>query len=200
MSRFRDLVTRSRSIRRFDASFPVKRDTLEQLVELAGMTPSAANRQPLRYLAVTEPETAGAVFGCLKWAGYLKEWPGPVPEERPAAYLVMLCRTGDTASAACDSGIAAQTILLGATELGLGGCIIGAFDRDRLMALLDIPDGWTLLMVIALGKPAETVVIDLIDEGEDIRYSRDRHGIHRVPKRKVRDLLVTPEQLRRGMG
>jgi nitroreductase len=193
---FRDLVTRSRSCRRFDESFPVGREVLEGLVELACLTPSAANRQPLRYLPVNDPGTAGAVFDCLKWAGYLKEWPGPEPGERPTAYLLMLCRVEDAAGATCDSGIAAQTILLGAAELGLGGCMIGAIDRKRLMAALDIPESWAIPLVIALGRPAETIVIELIEPDEDIRYWRDNHDIHHVPKRKVSDAMVTAERLK----
>ncbi|MCE1274655.1 MAG: nitroreductase family protein [Chlorobiales bacterium] len=167
------------------------------LVELATMTPSAANRQPLRYLAVTDSGQRGKVFDCLKWAGYLKEWPGPAEGERPTAFLLVLCRNEDAAGPSCESGIAAQTNMLGAAELGLGGCIISAIDRTRLMAELRIPDQWTTLLVIALGRPAETVVIDLIDKGDDIRYWRDQHGIHHVPKRKVGDVLVTVEQLQR---
>ncbi|MBN1929553.1 MAG: nitroreductase family protein [Chlorobiaceae bacterium] len=194
--KFRELVTRSRSIRRFDESAEVSAATLRDLVELACYVPSAANRQPLRYLPVTGAEMLGAVFPCLKWAGYLEEWPGPEPGERPPAALVVLCRNEDASAAACDSGIAAQTILLGAAERGLGGCIVAAIDRERLMRELDLPDAWTVLMVIALGKPAETVVIDQIGPGGDIRYWRDGHGIHHVPKRQVDEAMVTAGQLR----
>ena len=194
--KFRELVTRSRSIRRFDESVEVSASTLRDLVELACYVPSAANRQPLRYLPVTGCEMLDGVFPCLKWAGYLEEWPGPEPGERPPAGLVVLCRNEDTAGAACDSGIAAQTILLGAAEKELGGCIIAAIDREQLMRELDLPDGWAVLMVIAIGKPAETVVIDQIEPDGDIRYWRDQQGIHHVPKRQVDELLVTAAQLR----
>ncbi|NTU58091.1 MAG: nitroreductase family protein [Chlorobiaceae bacterium] len=193
---FRELVTKSRSVRRFDEQFEVAGRVLAELVELACFTPSAANRQPLKYLAVTGAEATELVFPCLRWAGYLTEWPGPGMGERPSAFLIMLCRKEDAAGAACDSGIAAQTIMLGATERGLGGCIIAAFDRARLMSALDIPDSWTVLMVMAIGKPVESVVIDLIDAGGDIRYWRDRYGVHHVPKRRVDDVLVKVEDLR----
>jgi len=194
--KFRELVTRSRSIRRFDEGAAVSAETLRDLVELACYVPSAANRQPLRYLPVTGGEMFDKVFPCLKWAGYLEEWPGPEMGERPPAGLVVLCRNEESSGAACDSGIAAQTILLGAAERGLGGCIVAAIDRERLMRELDLPDGWTVLMVIAIGKPAETVVIDQIEPGESIRYWRDEHGIHHVPKRQIDELLVTAAQLR----
>lgn len=194
--KFRELVTRSRSIRRFDEGVAVSEATLRDLVELVCYTPSAANRQPLRFLPVTGGEMLDKVFPCLKWAGYLADWPGPEPGERPSAALVMLCRNEDAAGAACDSGIAAQTIMLGAAEKELGGCIVAAIDRERLMKSLGIPDGWTVLLVIVLGKPAETVVIDQIEPGGDIRYWRDEHGIHHVPKRRVDELLVAAEELR----
>ncbi len=194
--RFRELVTRSRSIRRFDESFEVSDAMLRELVELACYVPSAANKQLLRFMPVSGANMLDKVFPCLKWAGYLKEWPGPEPGERPTAALVMLCRKADALSVACDSGIAAQTIMLGAAEKELGGCIIAAIDRERLMASLGIPDGWAVLLVIALGKLAETVVIDQIEPGGDIRYWRDEHGIHHVPKRQVDELLVTAEKLR----
>ncbi len=194
--KFRELVTRSRSIRRFDESAEVSAETLGDLVELACYVPSAANRQPLRYLSATGGEMLDKIFPCLKWAGYLEEWPGPQPGERPSAALVVLCRDEEVAGAACDSGIAAQTILLGAAERSLGGCIVAAIDRERLARSLGIPVGWTVLMVIAIGKPAETVVIDQIEPGGDIRYWRDQHGIHHVPKRRVDEVLVSAAQLR----
>ncbi|NTV67947.1 MAG: nitroreductase family protein [Chlorobaculum sp.] len=194
--RFRELVSRSRSIRRFDESFEVSEATLRELVELACYVPSAANKQLLRFMPVTGADMLDKVFPCLKWAAYLKEWPGPEPGERPPAALVVLCRKDDIPGAACDSGIAAQTIMLGAAEKELGGCIVAAIERERLMASLDIPDAWMVLLVIVLGKPAETVVIDQIEPGGDIRYWRDEHSIHHVPKRRVDELLVTPEKLR----
>ena len=194
--KFRELVTRSRAIRRFDEAVAVSNSTLRDLVELVSYTPSSANRQPLCFLSVTGGEMLDKVFPCLTWAGYLEDWPGPEAGERPTAALVMLCRDEDAAGAACDSGIAAQTIMLGAAEKELGGCIVAAIDRERFMKSLGIPDGWTALLVIALGKPVETVVIDQIEPGESVRYWRDQHGIHHVPKRTVDELLVTAEKLR----
>ncbi|NTU52616.1 MAG: nitroreductase family protein [Chlorobiaceae bacterium] len=194
--KFRELVTRSRSFRRFDEYAEVSGELLRDLVELASYTPSAANRQPLRYLPVTGADMTDKLFDCLGWAGYLEDWPRPEPGERPPAALVLFCRKEDASGAVCDSGIAAQTIVLGAVEKGFGGCIITTIDREGVMAAFGIDDSWSVLLVIALGKPKETVVIDQIDSGEDIRYWRDRYGIHHVPKRKADDLLVTVEWLR----
>ena len=179
-----------RSYRRFDGNYPVTEDTVRELVELACYVPSARNLQPLKYIAVCEPATVTALFPCLSWAGYLADWPGPVEGERPPVFIVMLGDSGITKDFACDSGIAAQTILLGATALGLGGCIIGAFQRKKIRELLKIPEKYSPLMVIAIGKPVETVVIDQMGNNDSVRYFRDSNGIHHVPKRVVDDILL----------
>ncbi len=187
---FRELVMTSRSYRRFDGNYPVTEDTVRELVELACYVPSARNLQPLKYIAVCEPEIVAALYPSLSWAGYLADWPGPVEGERPPAFIVMLGDSGITKDFACDSGIAAQTILLGATALGLGGCIIGAFQRKKIRELLKIPETFSPLMVIAIGKPVETVVIDQMGNNDSVRYFRDANGIHHVPKRVVEDILL----------
>jgi len=188
--RFRELVTKCRSYRRFDGAHPVTEEALRSLVELACYVPSAKNLQPLRYISVCEPAEVAALYPSLSWAGYLAEWDGPEEGERPQACIVMLGDLGTSDDFACDSGIAAQTILLGATASGLGGCILGAIDRKKIRELFRIPETFSILMVIALGKPAETIVIDQIDDQDSIRYFRDEHGIHHVPKRVVDDVLL----------
>ena len=95
-----------------------------------------------------------------------------------------------SADFACDSGIAAETLLLGATASGIGGCIVASLDRQKIRELLKIPDTYEILMTIALGKPLETVVIDQISGDDSVRYFRDVHNIHHVPKRMLDDLLM----------
>ncbi|MEI8186509.1 MAG: nitroreductase family protein [Chlorobiaceae bacterium] len=187
---FRDLVTQSRSYRKFDSGVPVDENVVRDLVELACYVPSAKNLQSLKYIAVTEPLTAAALFPSLSWAGYLADWSGPTDAERPTAYIIMLGDLSIGTEFGCDSGIAAQTVLLGATASGIGGCIVASLDRQKIRQLLKIPDGYVILMVIALGKPVETVVIDQIAENESVRYFRDAHGIHHVPKRMLDDVLL----------
>jgi len=191
MMHFRDLVTKSRSYRRFDSRVQVAEDTVRDLVELACYVPSAKNLQPLKYIAVVEPAAVSALFPLLAWAGYLADWPGPAEGERPTAYIVLLGDQSITTEFGCDSGIAAQTILLGATASGLGGCIVASLNRQKIRELLKIPEGYSILMVIALGKPVETVVIDQMSDNDTVRYFRDVHGIHHVPKRMLDDVLLT---------
>jgi len=190
MMQFRELVTNSRSYRRFDGSYPVSEEVLRDLAELACYTPSAKNLQPLKFIPICDPDTLALLYPSLFWAGYLAEWSGPEAAERPPACIVMLGDHEISSEFGCDSGIAAQTILLGATASGLGGCIIASLDRHRIRELLRIPDRFSILMVLALGKPLETVVIDQMSDQDSVRYYRDRHGVHHVPKRMLDDVLL----------
>lgn len=190
MDNFHDLVLKNRSYRRFDESHTISRESLVKLISLARCTASAGNRQPLKYLLSSDPETNDRVFSCLAWAGYLKDWDGPAPGERPSAYITILLDQTIAKDPMCDDGIAAQTILLGAVEAGLGGCIIASIQRERLRRELEIPENLGIRLVLALGKPAERVVLEDIDPGGDIRYWRDEEGTHHVPKRMVDALIV----------
>ena len=191
MTSLRDLVLRNRSYRRFDESYPISGKTLEDLADLARCTASAANRQPLKYILSSDPETNAHIFPCLAWAAYLENWDGPVAGERPAAYIVILIDETISKDWWCDDGIAAQTILLGAVEKGLGGCILGAIKKERLKKELDIPEHLRIRLVLALGKPSETVVLEDIEPGDSIRYRRDEKDIHRVPKRKLNEIIIS---------
>ncbi len=186
-----ELVTKTRSCRRFYEKEPVSADRLKSLVDLARLAPSSRNIQPLKYIISNNPGKNSGIFSCLAWAGYLPDWPGPEEGERPAGYIIIL---GDTALAKdfdLEYGIAAQSIVLGATELGLGSCMIGSIKRDRLSALLKIPHKYRILLVIALGKPKEKIVIEEIKNG-DVKYWRDTDRVHHVPKKPLKDLIFEP--------
>lgn len=187
---FTSLVHKNRSYRRFVQSTAVSRETLAELVDLARHAPSGANRQPLKFWLSAAPETNARIFACLHWAGYLKDWPGPAEGERPAAYIILLGDTEIAKDCGVDHGIAAQTIMLGAVERGLGGCILASVERDDLRAALGIPERYTILLVLALGAPAETVVIEPVGADGNIRYWRDAAGVHYVPKRALDELIV----------
>jgi nitroreductase len=131
------------------------------------------------------------IFSYLAWAAYLKDWPGPSEGERPSAYMIILGDTRVCLSFGCDHGIAAQNILLGAVERGLGGCILGAIQRKDVRKALEIPDHYEILIAIALGKPKESVKIEQVASDGDIKYWRDEQGIHHVPKRSLNDIIVS---------
>ncbi len=185
-----DLIVRNRSCRRFFQDHAVDIATLRELVDLARLSASAANLQPLRYILSCEPKRNEQIFEHLGWAGYLKDWPGPDKGERPAAYIVILLDTATSKTPGCDHGIAAQSIMLGATEKGLGGCMIASIQRNRLRQVLDIPRKYEILLVLALGRPKEEVRIEKVGEGGDIQYWRDRDGIHHVPKRSLDEIIL----------
>ena len=184
----KDLVTKNRSYRRFDNSHSISEDTLIKLIELARLSGSASNRQVLRFLLSNTPDRNNSVFSCLRWAGYLTDWQHPVQKERPTAYIVIL-KPADTASyIGHDTGIACQSILLGAVEAGLGGCMFGSVDRAKLKELLEIPAQYEIELVIAIGKPIEKIQLDPV-HNDDIKYWRDENQIHHVPKRDINDLI-----------
>ncbi len=109
----KDLVYKTRSYRRFEESHHIDIKILEGLVDLARMSASAANRQPLKYLLYNTPEFCEWIFPSIAWAAYLKDWSGPVPGERPSAYIIILGDKSITESFSVDHGIAAQSIMLG---------------------------------------------------------------------------------------
>jgi nitroreductase len=188
-----DLLLRNRSYRRFDQSCQIDRKTLVELVALTRLCPSGGNRQPLRFLIAETPEETQAVFPHLRWAAALRDWPGPVEGERPTAYIVILRDTRIVGNYEFDAGIAAQSMLLAATEQGLGGCMIGSIDRNALRAALRVPPEHEIVLVVALGKPAETVVLEDTQSPNETAYWRDPTGIHHVPKRPLAELLLANE-------
>ena len=187
---FRDLVLANRSYRRFREGERIEMETLRSLVDLGRCSASAANLQPLKYMLSNAPERNSAIFPTLAWAGYLTDWPGPAEGERPSAYIIILGDTRVAENVRWDHGIAAQTILLGAAELSIGGCMIGSIDRDKLRKGLAIDDCFEILLVLALGKPAENVVLEDVGPDGSIKYYRDEAGVHHVPKRKLEDIIV----------
>ncbi len=187
----KDLVLKSRSYRRFYEDVAVNKETLLELVDLGRLSPTGGNRQPLKFIISWEKEKNELIYPTLGWAGYLTEWPGPEPGERPSAYIIILEDKDINMNVPkVDFGIAAQNMMLGAVEKGLGGCMIYVIQRQKLREVLNIPEKYEILLVLALGKPKEKVVIDEIDEGADIKYWRDENRVHHVPKRKLQDVVL----------
>ena len=186
----KELVLRNRSYRRFYGKAVIDRAPLEELIGMARLCPSGANKQALKYILVCDPVDNKKVFPHLAWAGYLKDWPGPAEGERPTAYIIILLDTEVSAGAGCDHGIAAQTILLAAAEKGLGGCMIGSISRKALAQAISLDARYEILLVVALGNPAERVVLEDVGSDGDIQYWRDAESVHHVPKRSVAELIV----------
>lgn len=192
--KFKQLVEKTRSYRRFVQSAMISDETLRQLIDTARLSGSARNGQPWQYMTINSPQLCERIFPHLGWAGYLQDWKGPEPGERPAAYIFcLLHRKRSIVSekdAFLDLGIATQNLLLAAATRLIMGCRIGAFSPD-VKKLFDIPEYLSLELIIALGHPAEQITLDEVHNTEDIQYWRDAQQVHHVPKRSLEDILVT---------
>jgi len=186
----KELVYKNRSYRRFFQDAAVPFETLRELVDLGRMSASAMNLQPLKYILSNDPSRNASVFANIGWAAYLKDWGGPAEGERPSAYIIMLGDTEISKNVVWDHGIAAQSILLGATERGLGGCMIATIKKAELAKAINISPRYEILLVIAIGKPREQVAVDPLGPDGNVRYWRDSQAVHHVPKRSLQDIIV----------
>lgn len=191
-----EIIARTRSFRRFIEKDRISRDTLYELIDLARLGGSARNGQVWQYMVANEPEICEKIFPFLGWAGYLSDWKGPVEGERPSAYILCFLNRnwlkGPESWAQFDLGIATQNLLLGAMEKRIGGCRIAAFNPN-LASMFKVPSHLELSLVIALGKPRETVIIEECKDDDDIRYWRDENEVHHVPKRSFQSCLLPLE-------
>ena len=184
----RDLIIKNRSYRRFDSKVKISHELLCKWVELARFSASGRNMQSLKFAICKSTPIVDKIFPNLGWAGYLTNWKGPQENERPVAYIVILHDKSISDIYYCDDGIAAQSILLGAVEDGFGGCLIGTVNKNKVSKLLNLPQNLEILLLIALGKPAERIVLEDVREG-DIKYWRDENEVHHVPKRSLDELI-----------
>ena len=186
----KELIKKSRSYRRFEENQKIKKHDLQELIDLARLGPSAANKQPIKYIISNDKNINNEIFPELSWAGYIENWNGPKKGERPSAYIIMLGDKNISKNFWDDPGIAAQNIMLGAAEKKLGGCILGAVDRENIRSKLDINDNYDILYVLALGKPKEKVELESVNENGNIKYWRDDNSIHHVPKRELSEIII----------
>lgn len=191
-----EIIAKTRTFRRFQENERIETKTLHELIDLARLGGSARNCQPWQYMLVNTPDLCSRIFPYLAWAGYLTDWKGPVEGERPSAYILCLLNRnwlkGSDLEAQFDLGIATQNLLLGAMERRIGGCRIGAFN-PKLQTVFDLPPHQEVSLVLALGKPKETVIVERCTDDAAIKYWRDDNGIHHVPKRHLESCLVEAE-------
>ena len=189
----KDLVIANRSRRGYDPSRRVTKEELMELVDLARLTPSTCNFQALKFHIAYEAKEVADILALTKWAGSLPELHLPYPGTEPAAFIV-ICRDLSICKSDIimrDVGITAQTMLLGATEMGLGGLMIGSFNKEKLVELLRLSENLDPNLVVAIGKPAETVILTEVDASGSTTYYRDAEGkTHYVPKRSLESILV----------
>lgn len=185
-----ELVLKNRSYRRFHQEKPIEISTLRDLVNLARLSPSGANKQTLRFFLSNTKKQNDEISKCIFWAGYYKDWDGPEEGEKPSAYIVIVKDTTMGSGTPQDEGIAVQSMLLGAVEKGFGGCIIANINRKSLREKINLDEKYEIVLVLALGYPKEEVVIETIDESGKVEYWRDENQVHHVPKRTLEELIL----------
>ena len=186
----KDLVLKNRSYRRFYQDQLVGMDILRELIDLARLSPSGFNRQSLRYILSNNRELNDRINATLSWAGYLQDWDGPEEGEKPGAFIVMLKDSSVGISLPQDEGFAAQSILLGAAEKGLGGCFIVSINKKNLARELNLDEKFEIVAVIAIGYPREEVILEAMDKSGDVKYWRDDQRVHHVPKRSLDEIIL----------
>jgi len=189
-----EMIIKRRTIRRFQRK-KVPYEVLEKCVNAARLAPSAANLQPCEYMIVDEESLLNEVFGTLQWAGYISDGSPPAPQ-RPTAYIIVLINQEvKTKAFEHDVGMAVENIILTALEEGVGSCCFGAVEREELGKRLNIPRKYIIDLVIALGYPNESPVLEPFENS--VKYWKDKKGLLHVPKRKLKDILhrnvISPE-------
>ena len=185
----KDIVKKNRTYRRYDNSVKINKEQIIEWIDCARYCASAKNAQPMKYIIVTEPEACATLYPALKWAGYLTDWDGPIPEERPTAYIVQLLDTSITTNPLCDDGLQLQAITMAAVEEGFGACIFKSFDNGAVRKQFNLPEHLQVQYVVSFGKPIEEVIIEPIC-GEDYKYWRTEDQKHHVPKRSIEEIIL----------
>jgi len=187
--KFIELAEKTRSYRKFDEAREIPPRVLREIAQAAGIAPCAANLQRLRFSIVTEDNERELLCSSIGWAAYLEDWKGPEPGERPSAYMAINAPDDEVAYTGIDVGIAASYMTLAASDLGIGCCMILSFKRDIVDAIAPA-EGYRVALLLALGYPGETVVLER--DCEEVRYWRSNDGVHHVPKLPP-DMLVLKE-------
>jgi nitroreductase len=192
----KDLVLANRSYRGYDESRHVTKEELLEMVDCARLTASSVNIQPLRYYLAWEQEEVALIQSMTKWAKQLPDMELPHKGMYPTAFIV-ICQEKSVSDSLArfqkDIGIVAQTLLLAATEMGLGGCMIGNFNAGEVHQKLGLSDTIAPMLIVAIGKPAEQIVLKEISAGEPTAYYRDAADVHYVPKLRLEDVLIGKE-------
>ncbi|MFC2029321.1 nitroreductase family protein [Chloroflexota bacterium] len=139
-----EIIKSRRSHRRF-LDKPIPLDMLEELLEAARWAPSGGNSQPWAFVVVREPASVRKVKLFSPGLG-----------GEPTA-LIILCsdQSADAATAIMDVSIAAQNVMLVATDQGLASCVIRSHNQTALQTLLNLPAHIEPELIVALGYPAK---------------------------------------------
>jgi len=190
-----NLIKQNRTYRKFYEYVKISTKDLCSFIELARLSSSPRNRQSLKFLYSNTEDKNEKIFETLSWAGALPNWKAPEKGERPSAYILILRDNSilpkvEKSYHEVASGIVAQSIMLGATEKGFGGCMIAAIKRKQLKESLKLPEDLDVLLVLAIGKPKEKVIITEMPKNDNYNYWRDKNQNHYVPKRSLEEIVI----------
>ena len=186
------LLLLNRTHRGYDQRKVVTTEELRRIVSVNTRIPSARNQQCLRFRMVTAEE-AHLVLPHIKLGGALPELHLPIEGTEPQAFIIVCSTIEENKWVDIDLGISAQSMLLKATEMGLNGICIGAFNAQAIAEAFALP--YTPLLLIAIGKGAEEIHLTEISAEENHTYYR-KEEIHYVPKVKLDDLVMNDERLK----
>ena len=188
-----DLIKKNRSCRGFDPNRRVTREEMDYILECARFGPNSMNKQAIKFYIARDEDTVAAIQPLTGWAKQLPQMQLPHPGKYPTAFVVVCLDKTISDSVPMfirDASIAAQNMLLAATELGLGGCMVGSFRAGDLCRTLNLKEQFQPLLVVAIGKPDETIVLTEAQPGANTAYYRDEQDVHYVPKRSARELVI----------
>ena len=180
------LLLLNRSHRGYDQRRVVTTEELRRIVSVNTRIPSARNQQCLRFRMVTSEE-AHLVLPHIKLGGALPELHLPIEGAEPQAFIIACSTVEENKWVDIDLGISVQSMLLKATEMGLNGICIGAFNAQAITEAFTLP--YPPLLIVAIGKGAEQIQLKEISEEESHTYYRTE-GVHYVPKVKIDDLIL----------
>ena len=186
---FERTVKNTRCTRRFKKEITIDKSELIELIDIARTVSSGKNMQPLKYIAITDEKIKDEIYKPLKWAAHLKDW-DQSNDEKPSAYILLVNDTSIEGFSAIDSGIAMQTIMLGATSKGYAGCILASIDKVEYKKLFNLENNLEPMLVIALGVRDENIEVVEVTDSTDTNYYRDEKNTHCVPKRKLSEVLI----------
>ena len=185
----REAIEKRRTIRKFKQT-PIDSATLHELIDCARLAAYGANLQPLKFMAINDKEKVSTIFTLTKWAGYLPDGT-PKDGEQPTAFIAVFgdAEIKKNGAFEVDAGAAVTNMMLRATELELGTCWLGAIDREKISAFLNIPENLKLLYLLAVGEPMqEGRAVDMKDG--DVKYFEDENGGICVPKRSLEEIII----------
>jgi nitroreductase len=176
----------------------IPKEILIRCVDAARLSPTGANLQPLKYIIVNDKNLLTLVFKTIKWAGYLPNYK-PNIDEMPTAYILILLDKNISKQPNHDAGIAAMSISMVAHDEGLGSCILGSIDREKIRGLLSVPKKYDIVLIVSLGYTSEKSIIEKM-KGKDVRYWLDTDKVLHVPKRDFNELVKWNNHYKNELG